>query len=290
VNNVKDEDMIDNTFSSLIAGTFKDTKLMKIKYKGILIILHDLCNIAMGIRLKKLMEDLNLKDNEGNDIRKLDYPLDKLRIDYTIKERLIDNYNPEGLKYCIIDSKCTLYAYLNYQKQGLKRVTISSCAMNMIKDTIEEEQNPTSKMHYKDKEKTFRRFFPKIDPDVEKDFRRGYAGGYNNTHSKLGVIYENTPDLQLIDYDIVSAYPAEMIKAHPYGKPNLIKDINIKNNIQKIEEYRTFMQEKYNINVTFYYKLNFIIKKINTDIYLMTKQENKTLYLQDIGSYKDIYL
>jgi hypothetical protein len=133
-------------------------------------------------------------------------PIQKLEIDYTAHDEL-----PEGVpltdiekEYIIHDVKIVARAVEYFYSQGLKKMTIGSCALDEYKKLVSK--------------KSFERWYP--TPKYHADVKQSYKGGftYLNPKFKGKIIKEG------VVFDVNSLYPSVMRYEYlPFGTPIFYK-------------------------------------------------------------------
>ena len=133
-------------------------------------------------------------------------PISKLKIDYHAHNNLPigSPLTKEEEEYIINDVKIVAYAIDYFEKQGLTKMTIGSCALNEYKNIITKRD--------------FEKYFP--TPKYHNDVKQSYRGGFTYLNPKFkGKIVGNG-----IVLDVNSLYPWAMYSCQlPYGRPIYFK-------------------------------------------------------------------
>lgn len=154
------------------------------------IILQDSLKL-IPLRVEEIPKAFGLEEMKG----KIDYDRhNKLPPDSPLTEE-----ETEYIKHdVIIVAKAIKYMY----SQGLKKMTIGSCALSEFKDIIGK--------------RTFDRWYP--TPEYHEDVRQSYRGGFTYLNPK----YKSVPVKEGVVLDVNSLYPSVM-RSHdnplPYGTP-----------------------------------------------------------------------
>lgn len=174
----------------------------------------DVCNIFGG-GLAKNLKDWNIKDKDGNDVRKLE-------MDY------VEADIEQDLQYMINDTK-GLYLLAEAIDKTIKDITGFSLfagdfmtAGGLAKKTLLKIM--FHQMTPKDNIKAFKLCFP-LTPEQDADFRfkHLYLGGkcFVNPY-KTGIVQQN-----IFKYDVNSMYPNQMRNmAYPFGVPKKVHSFN----------------------------------------------------------------
>lgn len=128
--------------------------------------------------------------------------MSKGEIDYKAPRPVGYEMTPEEKDYIIRDCKIVAEALKIQFKQGLKKMTNASDALNGYKSIIGKN--------------TFEKWFPVLPVELDADLRRAYKGGF----VYLNPLHRNRRGLQGITLDVNSLYPSVMYyKVLPYGYP-----------------------------------------------------------------------
>ncbi len=127
---------------------------------------------------------------------------EKLSIDYKADRPVGHELTDEERAYIISDCRIVAAALKIQLEKGLKKMTISSDALNGYKDTIGKD--------------IFAKWFPVLPYELDTDIRRAYRGGY----VYLKPEHRNRRGLVGMTFDVNSLYPSVMYDCTlPYGYP-----------------------------------------------------------------------
>lgn len=127
-------------------------------------------------------------------------PISKLSIDYNLNREEGHILTKEEIDYVSNDVKIVAYAIQYFLDNGLKKLTIGSCALNEYKNIIDK--------------KFFKAYYPA--PTYDKYIRPSYRGGFTYLSPKFAgkIVKEG------IVLDVNSLYPSVMYnELLPYGEP-----------------------------------------------------------------------
>lgn len=126
----------------------------------------------------------------------------KLEIDYSALRPVGHILTEEEKAYIVADCRIVAQALQIQFKEGLKKMTNASDAMNGYKAIITRE--------------SFAKWFPVLPVELDLDIRRAYKGGYVYLNPK----YKNVRGIKGITFDVNSLYPWAMYNCLlPYGYP-----------------------------------------------------------------------
>lgn len=135
-----------------------------------------------------------------NIAKSLHLPISKLELDYTTyreKGHILTEHEKEYIKNDVL---IVAYAVEYFEKQGLDKMTIGSCALNEYKKIITKRD--------------FTKYFP--PPKFHDDVKQSYKGGFTYLNPKFA---EKTIGNGVV-LDVNSLYPSVMYEDYlPYGMP-----------------------------------------------------------------------
>lgn len=177
--------------------------------------------------LKKILEDMKIKDDEGNDLRKL-----------TIEYQAVDtnNLSEEEIDYCAIDVKGLYFAVksfdksLDEQSNGESRIFSKHANIMTAGGFAKRQLLKSLYPHKKNNEwrlEAYQREHP-LTPEQDKYFRENhlYRGGlcFVNPRFKGRLLTREKMGVPLYRYDVNSEYPYSMASIRDLvGKPFRMK-------------------------------------------------------------------
>lgn len=127
-------------------------------------------------------------------------PISKLELDYDEKREVGHKLTEHEVNYIKNDVQIVAWALKAMFDKGLTRITMAS---NAMKDFRKRCPN-------------FKKYFPKIPPEIDKDIRTSYRGGFTYLSHK----YVSKEQGEGITLDVNSLYPSVMkFNNLPIGKP-----------------------------------------------------------------------
>lgn len=189
---VEKEDKASNTFTTLISdmGLFYSIEIIFTK---------------KGRKVNKItfLDSYKLIPLSVEAIGKaLHLPVQKGKIDYKAHDNLPEGapLTPEEEEYVKHDVEIVAHAVKYFHDQGLKKMTIGSCALNEYKQIIGK--------------RNFDRYYPA--PRFHDDVKQSYRGGFTFLNKKFA---SKTVDEGVV-LDVNSLYPSVMYDCYlPYGNP-----------------------------------------------------------------------
>lgn len=181
----------DKTFTVLISdtGQFYSIEIyFETKYKKRVnkVTIYDSLKI-LNFSVKQIAKDFNL-------------PIRKLEIDYKAKREIGHILTEDEIAYIRNDVEIMARALKIMFDEKLTKMTIGSDALGS----------------YKEMNKNFNNYFPKLPYEIDQDIRKSYKGGF----TYLNDIYKEKETGAGIVFDKNSMYPAKMkFEKLPFGEP-----------------------------------------------------------------------
>lgn len=136
--------------------------------------------------------------------KSLHLPISKLELDYNTYREVDHVLTKEEIDYIKNDVLIVAYALDYFEKQGLDKMTIGSCALNEYKQIISKRD--------------FTKFFP--PPKFHDDVKQSYKGGFTYLFPK----FAGKTLKEGMVFDVNSLYPSVMYDEYlPYGMPIFFK-------------------------------------------------------------------
>ena len=179
----------------------------------------DVCNIFGG-GLAKNLADWNIKDKNGNDVRKLEMDYVEADIEHDIQYMINDT---KGLYLLAEEIDKTMKDITGFSLFAGDFMTAGGLAKKTLLNIMFHQPQP------KDNIKAFKMCFP-LTTEEDEDFRNKhlYLGGkcFVNPY-KVGVVQN-----KIYKYDVNSMYPNQMRNMkYPFGVPKMVHNLkNIDNN------------------------------------------------------------
>lgn len=175
----------------------------------------DICNIFGG-GLAKNLKDWDIKDNHGNDIRKLEMDYVQADIESDLQYMINDT---KGLYFLSMKINDVLGKITGFDLLKGQYMTAGGLAKKTLLKFMFGDDN---RMNIK----FFKKSFPlTVEEDAEFRSNKLYLGGkclVNN--NKIGVVQKN-----IYKYDVNSMYPTQMRNmAYPYGVPTKYNELKVR--------------------------------------------------------------
>ena len=188
---IKDKkDKKDHSFTCLISDTGQFYTLeiyFKVKGKNISkVLIYDSMKL-LNFSVEEIAKSFHLE-------------VQKQELDYNAHREVGHILTDDEIKYLRCDVEIMAQALNITFKEGLTKMTIGSNALNI----------------YKNFNRNFEKYFPKLDYEIDSDIRKSYKGGFTYLNPK----YENKTVEGGNVYDVNSLYPSVMHNEElPIGQP-----------------------------------------------------------------------